>query len=70
MAARAGVKIRPNLPNDTRNKAVRELERRQIEERAYQIYLERGDRPGGEVDDWLQAEAELRREAMEQSEDH
>ena len=27
--------------------------------RAYEIYLERGDQPGCELDDWLQAEREL-----------
>ena len=28
---------------------------------AYEIYLERGEYPGLEVDDWLQAERELKR---------
>jgi hypothetical protein len=32
----------------------------QINARAYQIYLARGCQPGHEVDDWLQAEYELR----------
>jgi len=36
--------------------AVREDE---IRLRAYEIYLQRGEDPGGEVDDWLQAEGEL-----------
>jgi hypothetical protein len=27
--------------------------------RAYEIYLERSGQPGGELDDWLQAEREL-----------
>jgi hypothetical protein len=27
--------------------------------RAYEIYLERGEQPGSELDDWLQAEREL-----------
>lgn len=31
-----------------------------IRERAYQIYLERGRQPGHDVDDWFQAERELR----------
>jgi hypothetical protein len=31
----------------------------QIRERAYEIFLERGRRPGHEVDDWLEAEYEL-----------
>ena len=33
----------------------------QISLRAYQIYLERGARPGNELDDWLRAERELER---------
>ena len=28
----------------------------EIRRRAYEIYLERGDQPGTELDDWLQAE--------------
>jgi hypothetical protein len=28
---------------------------------AYEIYLERGEQPGRELDDWLQAERELKR---------
>jgi hypothetical protein len=31
----------------------------EIAKRAYELYLERGRRPGGEADDWLQAEREL-----------
>jgi hypothetical protein len=27
--------------------------------RAYEIYLERGEQPGRDLDDWLQAEREL-----------
>lgn len=30
-----------------------------IQRRAYEIYLERGEQPGLELDDWLQAEREL-----------
>jgi hypothetical protein len=33
--------------------------REEIARRAHEIYLERGSRPGHEVDDWLQAEYEL-----------
>jgi hypothetical protein len=29
--------------------------------RAYEIYLERGEQPGSDLDDWLQAERELQR---------
>jgi hypothetical protein len=32
--------------------------------RAYEIYLERGERPGSELDDWLQAERELQGEPL------
>ena len=32
---------------------------REIERRAYEIYLERGEQPGSHLDDWLQAEHEL-----------
>ena len=31
----------------------------QIAARAYQIYQERGDTPGSDVDDWLEAERQL-----------
>jgi hypothetical protein len=31
----------------------------EIRGRAYEIYLGRGGQPGGELDDWLQAEREL-----------
>lgn len=30
-----------------------------VAERAYELYLLRGPRPGGELEDWLDAEAEL-----------
>jgi len=36
----------------------------EIRLRAYEIYLERGERPGFESDDWLQAERELRGGAL------
>jgi hypothetical protein len=32
----------------------------EIRRRAYEIYLERGEQPGRELDDWLQAERENR----------
>jgi hypothetical protein len=31
----------------------------EIRRRAYEIYLERGEQPGRDLDDWLQAESEL-----------
>jgi hypothetical protein len=33
----------------------------EIRRRAYEMYLERGEQPGRELDDWLQAERELKR---------
>jgi len=36
----------------------------QIKRRAHEIYLERGARPGNELDDWLRAERELERVAL------
>ena len=33
----------------------------EIRRRAYAIYCERGEQPGRELDDWLQAERELER---------
>jgi Protein of unknown function (DUF2934) len=37
----------------------------EIRRRAYEIYLERGEQPGRELDDWLQAEHELKRNVLE-----
>jgi len=31
-----------------------------IQHRAYELYVLRGDQSGSELDDWLQAEAEIR----------
>jgi hypothetical protein len=36
----------------------------EIRRRAYEIFLERGGLPGGELEDWLQAEYELQNEAL------
>jgi len=36
--------------------------REEIERRAYEIYLERGGTEGCEMEDWLQAERELRQQ--------
>jgi hypothetical protein len=33
----------------------------EIKRRAYEIYLERGEEPGRDLEDWLQAERELAR---------
>jgi len=37
---------------------------KEVRRRAYQIYLERGEQPGRELDDWLQAEHELEGEVL------
>jgi predicted SnoaL-like aldol condensation-catalyzing enzyme len=34
-------------------------EQKEIRRRAYEIYLERGEQPSGELDDWLRAEREF-----------
>jgi hypothetical protein len=34
-----------------------------VAKRAYELFLQRGSTPGNEIDDWLQAEAELRSRA-------
>ena len=36
----------------------------EIRRRAYEIYLDRGDLPGSEIDDWLRAERELQKVAL------
>ena len=37
-----------------------------IAKRAYELYLQRGSVAGHEVDDWLEAEAQLTREAAQE----
>ncbi len=40
-----------------------------IQERAYQRYVERGQEPGHELEDWLKAERDIReREEIQQTE--
>jgi len=39
------------------------LDAEAIAKRAYELYLQRGSVPGHELDDWLEAEAELSRAA-------
>ena len=42
----------------------------QIRRRAHELYVQRGDQSGSELDDWLQAEEEIRRaeeEAIQES---
>ena len=44
-----------------------EVRDEEIRSRAYEIYLERGEQPGHELDDWLQAERELERGGLAQA---
>ena len=45
------VEEKEELLDSTRNQ--------QIRDRAYEIYLQRGQQPGDELEDWLQAEREI-----------
>ena len=51
------------MPSD---ESIRERIKEQVQRRAYEIYQQRGGQGGSEMTDWLQAEAELLREAEEQ----
>jgi hypothetical protein len=43
----------------TSKKSARQPTEQQIRERAYQIFLAEGARPGSDLDNWLRAEQEL-----------
>jgi hypothetical protein len=45
---------------DDQNAGLNEPARKEIERRAYELYLARGEVCGHDRDDWLQAERELR----------
>ncbi len=47
-------------PNFEPEQAEANIRQEDIAERAYAIYQQRGGFPGAELDDWLQAEQELR----------
>ena len=53
--------IQPPGEDTSRNHAPSHEE---IRRRAYEIYLERGDSPGDELDDWHRAERELQKVAL------
>jgi len=61
MAQEIATKLQRAAPQEpakvTPRRAVTDEE---IRQRAYEIYLNRGGAPGSELDDWLQAERELR----------
>ena len=46
-----GGKEEPSVVNPAREE--------EIKRRAYELYLERGEEPGRDLEDWLQAEREL-----------
>jgi hypothetical protein len=50
-----------SLEDDAKDEIGGELRHRMISEAAYQLYAERGYADGLELDDWLQAEAEVDR---------
>ena len=47
---------KPNQRTDASNQGAEQL----IQQRAYELYLERGQKPGHELEDWLQAERDVR----------
>jgi Protein of unknown function (DUF2934) len=51
--------IEKSFPKDAPTVAEEHPTSEEIAVRAYEIYIERGAAPGQDVDDWLQAEAEL-----------
>ena len=51
-------KTKRNTPAPAQESAVRPCDN-DIRCRAYEIYVSRGEHPGSEIDDWLQAEQEL-----------
>jgi hypothetical protein len=63
-------KSREDKENDVKNDRTRPDSIRPSEEaiakRAYELYLQRGSTPGYELDNWLEAEAQLIAESNEQ----
>ncbi len=61
MAQQTATKVQKVVPQEpARETPRREVTEEEIRQRAYEIYLNRGAAPGFELDDWLQAERELR----------
>ncbi len=61
MAQETATKMQKAVPQaPARESPRREVTDEEIRQRAYEIYLDRGAAPGFELDDWLQAERELR----------
>ena len=49
----------PSIEGGKEERSVVNPAREEIKRRAYEIYLERGEEPGRDLEDWLQAEREL-----------
>ncbi len=61
MPQETATKMQEAVPQELAKESPRrEVTDEQIRQRAYEIYLDRGAAPGFELDDWLQAERELR----------
>ncbi len=61
MAQETATKMQRAVPQEpAKETSRREVTDEEIRQRAYEIYLARGAAPGFELDDWLQAERELR----------
>jgi hypothetical protein len=58
------VHTRPIQPQAEDTSVIHAPSHEEIRRRAYEVYLERGDLPGNEVDDWLRAERELQKVAL------
>jgi len=58
------VHTRPIQPQAEDTSVIHAPSHEEIRRRAYEVYLERGDLPGNEVDDWLRAERELHKVAL------
>ena len=58
---------RSSPPAGNPRNSVGTLPEEDIRRRAYEIYLERGGQPGSALDDWLQAERELKQLARNQN---
>ena len=54
-----GTRFMENFENDNERAEAGAPTREQIAHRAYELYLERGEKPGSEHEDWLAAEKEL-----------
>lgn len=51
--------IKPDSPTEEREGLQRPSREQEIRNRAYEIYLQRGEQSGHELEDWLQAEGEF-----------